>query len=445
MSEKRTIENWWVDYADEWWKEYPEPDREYVTVYPCNFHAIDPDQIWRRKSVSFYVHIPFCAKLCKFCVFLKYKYNTQQSNEYLFALKKEIDMYAQLPYIQNLEATALYFGGGTPTSLSTRQFGGLIQHVIDRLYIAGSAEITVEAYPTTVDADKLKALRDMGVNRISLGAQSFSNRHMDMIGLFHDRDDNFRVIELAQSTGFSKVGIDLMFRLPGQTLGDWEVELETAVKTGIDSISCYSFAILPGTKIHKEAPPQADQEIDFQMYHTAVRFLEQDGYHQYTVADFALKSQECVYLNNIWGDTSLETLGFGLGAISYLINGHAFWNIHHLEDYKETVNNGRFPVMMGQKVSVAEMMSRFMVLGLRHLRVSRQKFRQEFNVDITDVYSKQLDELQGLGLITVSEEYVALTEEGKVYIDNISKKFFSPNNVGKIQPIGTELQKVRIR
>ena len=444
MSKERTIDNWWIDYADEWWKDYPEVDREYITVYPCDFHAIDPDQIWKKKPVSFYVHVPFCAKLCKFCVFPTYKYSEALANEYLSALKGEVELYSQIPYVQGLEATALYFGGGTPTALTTDQLCDLMSHTISMLNITQSAEITVEAHPTTVDTDKLRALSEAGANRISFGAQSFNNQHMSAIGLFHNRDDNIRAIELAQSAGFGKVGIDLMFRLPGQTIEEWHEDLETSVKTGVDSISCYGFAVLPGTKMHKEAPPQPDQQTDYQMYHNAVELLEKVGYHQYTVADFALPDKECEYLNNIWGDPALESLGFGLGAISYLINGHAFWNIHNLRDYIQVINSGNHPVMMGQQVDAAEMMSRFMVLGLRRLRVSRHRFYQAFNVDLADIYEVQLQELLDLNLISLTDDAVALTRKGKIYIDNVSKKFFTQSNIGKIQPIGTELQKIRI-
>lgn len=444
MSTKLTIDNWWKNYTDEWWKEYPEVDREYITVYPCDFREIDSREIWQRKRVSFYIHIPFCTDLCKFCVFPKAKYNQKLVDDYLSALQTEIEIYSSYPYVQNLEATAVYFGGGTPTSLSQNQLGRLIQTVKSNLNISSNAEITVEAYPTTVDKEKLEFLFQQGINRISFGAQSFCNEHMENIGLFHNRDDNFRSIKMAKDSGFQKIGIDLMFRLPGQSLDDWKIEIETAVSTEIDSISCYSFAVLPGTKIYKEAPGQVDIETDFEMYHSAIELFKHYGYHQYTVADFALDGKECEYLNNIWGDPALENLGFGLGAISYLINGHAFWNIHNMKDYISSLQDGKLPVMMGQKVSSAEMMSRFIVLGLRRLKINRTKFFESFNVEIEKIYGKEIDELIELNLLQTSGEYIQLTPKGKIYIDNISKKFFTKNNIGKIQPIGTELQKVRM-
>lgn len=444
MAEEKTTENWWKEnYSGQWWQEYPNIDREYISVYPCDFHKIDPSRIWQKKEITFYVHVPFCQHICKFCVFNKYSYNEKQADLYIDSIQKEINMYTNLPYVQGLKATALYYGGGTPTALNNDQLTQLMIHINEKLNIEEGAEITVEAYPMTVDREKLQLLRDLGANRVSFGVQSFNDNQLENLEIVHRSFDVLRAIDLARSVGFPSVSIDLMYKLPGQTLKEWESTLDKAVETGVNTISIYNFAILPGTRIFKEALSQPNSQTEIQMYQLAIDFLHDHGYHQYSIADFALEGWECIYVTNLWRRQT-EILGFGPSAISYSINGYAFWNIHNLQDYLEAVNSGRFPVMMGQEVSIAEKMSRLMVLGLRCLRVSRQKFRQEFNIDVTDVYNKQLDKLQSLGLITVSKEYVALTEKGKIYIDNISKKFFTPNNIGKIQPIGIELQKVRV-
>lgn len=441
MPGERTIENWWGDYAHQWRQKYPEIDREYITVYPCDFQRIDPSQIWKRKEATFYVHVPFCEHICKFCVFCKCVYRQERADSYIDAIQKEIDMYAELPYVQGLGATALYYGGGTPTVLNVDQLTRLMAHLSEKLNIEKGAEITVEAYPATVNQEKLQLLRNLGANRISFGVQSFDNKHLKNLELTHRRSHVLRLIELSRSVGFPSVCIDLMYRLPGQTLAEWESTLKRAVETGANTISIYSFAILPGTKIFEEAPSQPDEHTETRMYRLAIEFLRDHGYHQYTIADFALEGWECIYMTNLWRKQT-EVLSFGPGGISYLINGYAFLNIHSFPYYIKTIQKGDFPVLMGQKVSSPELMSRSIVLGLRCLRVSKEKFKETFNVNLEDVYAEQIRELVDLGLLRVDKDFVSLTETGKVYIDNISKKFFTPNNIGKTQPIGIELQKV---
>ena len=438
---KRTVADWWRNlpgYPPR--DQYPELDREHVIYYPSDLQPIDPANIWAKRRIGCYVQITFCRQLCDFCLFLKFP-SSRAEEAYLTALKKEIDFYASIPYVQNSAIGALYIGGGTPTVLSAQHLTELIDHLKTRLSFAEDAEIEMEAHPLTVDREKLATLRKNGVTRLSFGVQSFDDDTLRLLGAPHQTSDARRAINLAQEAGFPKVGLDLLFGKPGETAANLIADIDSAMKLGVGSISCYRLRVAPHTVIAKRAAnlKLLDRHAIYGLWEAAVKSLASGGYHQYGATDFALAGGESEYYHGFCQAPQRETLSFGAGCMSYL-NGHVYVNIHNLKDYIETANSGRLPVLMGKQLTAAEAMSRYVVLGVRAMQVKKTEFRELFGFGMDDMYSEQLRYLEKEDLIINGDEVLQLTTpRGTFYINNVCKYFFTPNNWGKPQPLRFEL------
>ena len=332
-------------------------------------------------------------------------------------------------------------GGGTPTVLSAEQLSELIGHLKAKLPFSEDAEIEMEVHPLTADRKKLESLRKDGVTRISFGVQSFNDDMLRLLGAPHQASDAYRAIELAQELGFPKVGLDLLFGKPGETVADLIADIEAAMKLEIGSISCYRLRVAPHTSIAKRAAKLKllDRHAMYDLWEAAVKSFTSGGYHQYGATDFARPGGESEYYHGFCRAPQRETLSFGVGCISYL-NGPAYVNIHNLKDYMETVGSDRLPGLMGKQLTAAEAMSRYLVLGARAVQVNKTRFRELFGFGMEDVYSDQLQYLAKQGLIINGDDVLQLTTpKGTFYVNNVCTYFFTPNNWRKPQPLRFEL------
>ena len=443
MAQGLTIDNWSVLFENVWWQEYPQIDRENIHVYPTDLKKISPDEIWKKKPLTLYLHIPFCKHKCKYCFLPRCEGGEQNVKQYLDALHKEIEMYAGQPYIQDHEIFVIHMGGGSPTSLEINELTALVQKIFQSFNIRQDVQFTIEAEPTTVDREKLSVLVENGVNRISFGVQSFLEKNLEKIGLAHRFKLNTEVIEMARKAGFQAVGIDLMYRFPEQTLKDFDEDIRIAAQhVRVDSISMYSLSIIPGTPMFEENYEQPEEQLEIDMYKRALSTLVKYGYQLYSHQDFGKKGKENFYIKNIWSHSDLETIGLGLGGISYLINGHIYMNQHNLEKYLTSINNNIMPIMMGKKITTEEMMSRFFVINFLSGKVDKELFKQLYNCPVDEKYGQQIAELKETGLITEDDNYLNLTTDGMVYVYNVCKKFYTDNNYKKAQPIGLILEHI---
>jgi len=438
---KRTVAEWWRNlpgYPPR--DEYPELDREHVIYYPSDLQPIDPASIWAKRRIGCYVQIPFCEQLCDFCLFLKFP-SGRAEEAYLAALKKEIDFYARMPHVQDSLVGALYIGGGTPTVLSAEQLSQLIDHLKARLPFSEDAEIEMEVLPLTASREKLESLRKNGVTRISFGVQSFNNDMLRLLGAPHRANDAYRAIKLAQEIGFPKVRLHLLFDKPEKTAANLIVDIEAAMKLKVGSISCYRLRVVPHTSIAKRAAKLKllDRHTMYELWAAAVESLTSGGYLQYGATDFARPGGESQYYYEFSRAPQREILSFGVGCLSY-VKGHVYVNIHNLRDYIETVGANRLPVLMGKQLTAAEAMSRYVVLGVRAMQVSKSRFKELFGFGMEDMYADPLQHLTRQGLIVNGDEVFQLTTPlGTFYINNVCKYFFTPNNWGKPQPLRFEL------
>lgn len=437
-----------------WWREYPERDNEYVCYYPPDIGPLSWAEVWsdsqksQRTHVGMYIHIPFCVKECPFCNYNHVVAKPRLVKEYVDALCREIYLYGGMQGVGSLPVPFIYFGGGTPTVLSVSQFSAIFD-AINQHFILDGAEISIEAHPVTVDVASLASLRQLGVNRISFGVQSFQPEFLSRIGAYHTVEQARAAISMAREAGFDNLAIDLMFALPGQSAADWEIELHEAIAVHPEHISCYRMMVDPagslGKRIRKgQADPQPRAEEDVKMAIESLLFLPKANYRHYRsqaslALDFALPGKESRYEIMHDGAPQSEYLPLGVGAFGY-VNGYMYCNIHTITEYLEEVGAGHLPVLAGRRMSLTDEMSRFMVLGIKQLSVAKAAFQDRFSRKLEEVFPRALDQLSTWGLIEVTDATISVTAKGILYMDNISKAFYGEADYRVPQPYKVQLQ-----
>ena len=391
------------------------------------------------KTLSVYIHIPFCVQKCKYCDFLSAPATKPARQQYIEALKKEI-MQESLQYVE-YSVDSVFFGGGTPSILDGEQIAECMDVLRSHFHMSPNAEITMEMNPGTADLEKLTAIKEAGINRLSIGLQSTDNAQLKMLGRIHTYEQFLAIYEDARRAGFDNINIDLMSALPGQTQEDWELTLQRVVALHPEHISAYSLIIEEGTPLYRnleQYPPIPDEEEDRKMYVRTKELLAQAGYYRYEISNYARKrvndksftrqlvsqtpqtqvlshsrqevSYECRHNSAYWIRSNYA--GFGLGASS-MVDNYRWKNTDDMQHYIELISQGKSVKEDKYKLSMQECMEEFMYLGLRMMKgVSEQEFEQLYGQPIDDVYKEVLDKWQQLGYLCRENGRIRLTDKG---------------------------------
>lgn len=355
-------------------------------------------------ELGVYVHIPFCVRKCNYCAFNSKVGGAAEMAAYVDALIDEIKMRA------GGNVGTIYFGGGTPTLLPIRQLGKILRAIHENFEVEAGAEITIEANPCTVDENYLRALRDGGFNRLSLGVQSFNDGLLKILGRVHDSKTAFDTIKTAEKF-FGNVSVDLMYGLPNQTLADVERAVRTAAALEVQHVSIYGLEIEPDTNFGRLF--DAGKLIlpdDGAMYDFIVDELPRLGYRRYEISNFAQIGFESRHNLGYWTDK--KYLGFGAGAHSYDGKIRAS-NVQSAAAYINKIRTGETFSTVEEIVSRSAGMEEFCFLGLRTAEgVSAAKFADKFNENIFEVYGAVIAKNIGLGLLENSGGRVFLTKRG---------------------------------
>lgn len=385
-----------------------------------------------RLPLGLYVHIPFCVKKCNYCDFLSAPATDLMKERYVEALCKEIRSYQA--EAGEYELKTIYFGGGTPSVLNSVQIEMLLQAVRDTFFVdMSAAEITMEANPGTVTKERLEAYRQLGVNRLSIGVQSARDEELQLLGRIHTFSEAKQCYFWAREAGFTNISLDVISALPGQTLSDYKETLEELIALNPEHISSYSLIIeekTPFYELYSEGKEKEgdlpDEETDRQMYAYTKKRLQEAGYERYEISNYAKPGFESRHNSSYW--TGIPYIGAGLGASSLFTNAR-YHNESDLQTYLKAVQEGEDIRRDIERLVAAEQMEEFMMLGLRMMKgVSRAKFQRRFGCAMETVYGQALKKLERNGLITVSEDTVALTEMGidvsnQVFIEFIPEDF----------------------
>jgi oxygen-independent coproporphyrinogen-3 oxidase len=346
-----------------------------------------------------------------------------QISSYISALYQEITAYSQKLKKSNIKT--IYLGGGTPTILSGVQIYNILEFCKDKFTIDKNAEITIEANPATVDGEKIKLLIESGINRLSLGAQSFNNIFLKKLGRIHNTQDIIDSYSLAREIGFSNINIDIMFALPDQTTEDLQDTLKKAVSLKPDHLSLYNLTIKQGTEYYKEYKrgklklPTEDEEFD--MYNWAINFLEENGFEHYEIANFARHYKRSMHNLIYWQNKPY--LGIGAGAYSF-IRGYRYMNYENPARYIKEIMSGKLPVDNGEKLSLRKRRIETIILGLRTKDgVGYKKFKTRFGVNLNDIFPEQIKKLVNLGLLQKDNYRIKLTKKGVFLANTVFREF----------------------
>lgn len=371
-----------------------------------------------------YLHFPFCISKCPYCDFNSYQLKEEdQITSYISAIYEEIAAYSQKLKKGNIKT--IYLGGGTPTVLSGVQIYNILEFCREKFTIDKDAEITIEANPGTLDSEKLKLLIESGINRLSLGAQSFNNMFLKRLGRIHNTQEIIDSYYLAREAGFNNINIDIMFALPDQTTEDLQDTLKKAVSLKSDHLSLYNLTINPGTEYYREYKkgklklPTEDDEFD--MYNWAINFLEENSFEHYEIANFARLHKRSKHNLIYWQNKPY--LGIGSGAYSFL-RGYRYMNYENPARYIKEVMSGKLPIDNGERVSLRKRMTETIILGLRTKDgVSYKKFKERFKVDINNTFHKQIRKLVDLGLLQKDDCKIKLTRKGIFLANTVFREF----------------------
>jgi len=294
------------------------------------------------KPLSVYVHIPFCLKKCAYCNFTSMEASNTLIQEYLEALKREIGLYHH--FLEEREIQTVYFGGGTPSLLPAEELLSLLYLILPRKR-EENLEITLEANPGTIDLTGLRILKEGGFNRISIGVQSLKDSELALLGRIHNSFQAEKAFQLARSAGFKNINLDLIFGLPGQSLGDFLFSLNRVVALAPEHLSLYCLSLEKGTPLFKKVksgalePPQDD--LMASIYCSACRILRANHYEHYEISNFALPGYRSRHNLVYWNYG--EYIGFGLKAVSFH-DGIRRGNLGKIEEYIAFLQEGRAPI-----------------------------------------------------------------------------------------------------
>ncbi|MBQ9519794.1 MAG: oxygen-independent coproporphyrinogen III oxidase [Firmicutes bacterium] len=347
--------------------------------------------------ISFYIHIPFCKRKCAYCDFLS-SADTSPLPAYTDMLLKEISAFKTDEKIHSI-----FIGGGTPSFIPDAYITKILSLIKNSYDLEENCEISIETNPGTLDESKLYAYKATGINRLSIGVQSFDDRLLKTLGRIHDSKTAQENISLAKKY-FDNINLDLMFALPYQSMEDWKKTLRTAVSFCPTHISAYSLIIEEGTPFYDKYD-YIDENLDRTMYYYAKDFLRQNGFYQYEISNFAKQGYSCKHNLVYWQGGDYK--GFGLGAASLTDNKR----LKNTEDMGEYLNG----VSVSEVIPLdkAETMKEFVMLGLRCTDgINADTFKSRFGLDLFDTFGDILLKHQKNGLLDIDQKTVKLTAKG---------------------------------
>lgn len=369
-----------------------------------------------------YIHIPFCQQICHYCDFTKFFYNERLANEYIEALSNEININVNG---YNNKVKTIFIGGGTPTALNMGQLRSLLTIINEKFDVASCEEFTIEANPGDFDTEKIKLLRDYGVNRISLGVQVFDDKMLGELGRLHKVSDVYQTVNQLQQQGFSNISLDLIYALPNQTVEQFKTSLDEAVSFKLPHYSTYALQIEPKTVFyqrHKKGKlPRPAEEEEVEMYEILRNTMKANGILQYEISNFAKPGYESKHNLTYWSNEYYY--GLGAGAYGYL-PGKRIGNLRPLPAYsKQAMLDGK-PVLQVEEIGLKENIEEEMFLGLRKVKgINKSHFMNKFGFLPDSLYKQSIAELIYRGWLTESGQDLRLTNEGMLFANEVFEKF----------------------
>lgn len=366
---------------------------------------------------SLYIHIPFCIRKCLYCDFFSIPFDQSITEEYIHALLIEIDIRSKDLY----ELKTIYIGGGTPTVVTVQEFEKLFKG-LKGIPWSKDIEITIEANPSTISREKIRSLMDQGVNRFSLGIQSFIDRDLEVLGRIHTSLEGMRAIEVMKKEGIKNLSIDLIYGIPGQSMKEWQFNLSKTIEYHPEHLSTYELTPERETPIYdliaKGGLKKPDDDTILNMYHRAIEDLTSAGYVHYEISNFAIRGFQCRHNLNYWDRG--EYIGVGAGAHSFEDNKRKV-NIRDVRRYIDALKGGSLLFEEVIEVTPEEALKEQIFLGLRKTDgISRNLLKERFQIDVIP----DLFDFEREGLLKISDDHIRLTKKGIIVSNSLIVKLF---------------------
>ncbi len=430
--------------------EQPEVGNYFVANYP-------PFSVWTREAAArdaqtaldtvaprsaplgLYLHIPFCRKRCHFCYFRVYTdKNSQEVTQYLEVLAREWELYARHRAIAGRPLNFVYFGGGTPSFLSTRQLDTLVGRLSASAPWTDAEEITFECEPGTLTSAKLAAIRAAGVTRLSLGVENFDDRVLELNGRAHRSGEIDRAYQAARSLAFPQINIDLIAGMLGESEANWRACIKRTLDLAPDSVTIYQMELPFNTTITRNllrgVTPATDELASWstkrQWVMEAFEALERAGYHvgsAYTAVNDPARTR-FVYRDRLW--QGADMVGLGVASFGH-INGVHVQNADSWDTYVAAIDRGELPLARAYRPTAEERMIRELVLQLKLGSVRPAYFLEKYQIDLHDRFADQLGSLAADGyLASANQDAIVLSREGLLRVDALLPRFFLPRHHG---------------
>ncbi len=377
------------------------------------------------KDSAIYIHIPFCDHKCIYCDFYSI-ITTDNIASFLSALKKEIKYYSN-QFAGDRTFSSIFFGGGTPSLMESEYISEIIDSLKENYKINENVEITLETNPGTVDKKKLKEFRNAGINRISIGIQSFHDDELKFLTRIHDKQTAIQTVWNANEIGFENINIDLIFNLPKQTKDKWKSNLVTAVELPVKHISAYSLILERGTILNKMVLDGKvkiqDEDYDAELYEMTIDFLEEHGFIQYEVSNFTKPGFECRHNNAYW--RYKDYLSFGPSSHSFVnlpdgkAGGKRWWNFSSLKRYINEIGKNGFAVAGSEEINNEMALNEYVMLALRSKGLDLKEFEKRFGEDWINQKHDYFKKLSAQNLIFNDGNLYRLTKNGYAICDEI--------------------------
>jgi oxygen-independent coproporphyrinogen-3 oxidase len=371
-----------------------------------------------------YVHIPFCFHKCHYCDFYSITRQTpDRMTRFVDLILREADFWIGSP--QTLRPRTIFFGGGTPTLLPPAEMRRLIQGLRDRFDFTNAVEWTIEANPATVTSEYADALVTSGINRISMGAQSFNPSELATLERHHNPDDVPRSLEIIKSAGIERLNLDLIYAIPGQTMETWLQSLDQAISLGTEHLSCYGLTYEPNTPLAVRRRlglvNSIDPDIEIQMLTETRARLRSAGLESYEISNYSRPGRECQHNLLYWRGG--DYLSFGPAAASH-VQGTRWRNRPHLGEWENAITAGQIPAIEIETLTPQQRAGELAMLMLRlSTGIVRADFAARVGLDAPTIFAEVIDRLSRLDLLHVSETSICLSERGLPVADSVAAEF----------------------
>jgi len=384
--------------------------------------------------LGMYLHIPFCRKRCRFCYFKVYTdKKADEIESYLGSVVEELRLLTQRPALKGRKPKFIYFGGGTPSYISTKQLRGLTDQIRELLPWDEAEEVAFECEPGTITRKKLEVLKDIGVTRLSLGVENFDPEILEINGRAHGAPEIARAYDMARDVGFPQINIDLISGMIGETDENWADCVQKTIEMQPESVTIYQMELPPNTVISKEmrtdgkAAPVADWVKKREWHRHFFAELEKAGY-TVTSGYTAVRDPEqskFLYRDLLW--SGADMIGLGVASFSHMQGVH-YQNETRIEKYQQRIADGEIPLYRGLKTTHEERMLREFILRMKKGYVDRRELADKYGEDVGERFAAPLEQLAAEDLLEVDAAGIRLTREGLLRVDELLHRFFLPEH-----------------